>query len=523
MKNKYINFIILLILSACVVSALAYADEVFFVNDDASMLPANMEGVYAIGSSGTDLLAAGKVYALTGKGLQMLGSDEPIGGGGLTYDDETIEIHSDRVKVGLAYSFSSARDSSVPSALLENVNGSGFSIGTYDTNGIFTELAFADADILIVRPGPDNSVDVYLQDGEERIASLDATSRDAYLTVRAVSTEDIDPLTKYAGIEYYGEFCFAVLANDRLTVVNYLDIEQYVMGVCAIEMSERWPIEALKAQAIAARTFVQRMIGKSVYFYNCGFDVTADTYTQAYQGTRNVGDNIRRAVNETENYYLTQDGKLIDALYSAADGGATEDAENVFGYPNSFLIGVFDPYEAMASSENPYASWSVTFTPSQLGAMLGIGPVQTVTATKSRTGNVIKLELITTGGQHATLIRDNCRTQLHLRSIRYDVSRDSSGNFVFKGSGFGHNVGMSQWGAYAMAKYYEKDYRFILGFYYTDIGLSRGELPPKPEPPFEEEPSAEEEPPAEEKVPGETTEEPGENENKRPINEETHE
>ena len=68
-----------------------------------------------------------------------------------------------------------------------------------------------------------------------------------------------------------------------------------------------------------------------------------------------------------------------------------------------------------------------------------------------------------------------------------------------------------------------EDYRFILGFYYTDIGLSRGELPPKPEPPFEEELSAEEEPPAEEKVPGETTEEPGENENKRPINEETHE
>ena len=483
MKNKYFSYIFALFVLICIVSTVAFADEGFFANDASGALPGNLEGVYAIGGGGTELLYRGEIYALTGSGLQQLGTTETQGGGGLVFDDGQVEIQSDRVKVGLAYSFSSSRDTSVPSAVLENVNGSGFSVGIYDEYERFIELAATDASSVLVLPGPDSAVEVYLAN-DERLAALESTAKDAYLVIRAIS-ESEQALTRYAGIEYRGEFCFAVLANDRLTVVNHVDLENYVMGVCAIEMSESWPLEALKAQAIAARTFVQSLIKTSVYYYTCGFDVTADTYTQAYRGTKNVGDNIRTAVSETSNLYLTQNGALIDALYSAADGGATEDAANVFGYPNTCLIGVFDPYEAAAAMENPYASWTVTMTPSQLGALVGIGPVQSVTPTTSRTGNVIKLEFVSTTGQRATLIRDNCRTRLNLKNLRYDISRDSYGNFVFKGSGFGHNLGMSQWGAYAMAKYFEKDHRFILGFYYSKAGLSVGELPPKPEPPPE--------------------------------------
>ena len=144
----------------------------------------------------------------------------------------------------------------------------------------------------------------------------------------------------------------------------------------------------------------------------------------------------------------------------------------MFGYQNDYLIGVMDPYEASAKDENPYAAWTVTLTPSQLGSRLGIGPVKSVVVTTSRLGNVTKLEFISASGEER-------------------VTRDDDGNYVFKGSGFGHNVGMSQWGAYAMAKYYDKDYRFILGFYYTKVGLSSGELPPKPERPPEEEAAVE--------------------------------
>ena len=460
-------------------SFLAVADETFFVNDGNSALPEYFEGVYAIGNGGTELLFTDDVYALTASGLQKLGTAMTNGGGGLLYDDGTVPIVSDRVRVGLNYSYSSSRDSSVASAAFENVGGDRFQT-----------LAETDARNLTIYPSPDGAVDVYRPDENAPICTLDSTSKDLYLVVRPEPFE-AEPLIRYGGISYYGEFACAVLANEKLTVVNNVDLDHYVMGVCAIEMSESWPVEALKAQAVAARTFVQRMIGSSVYYYRCGFDVTADTYTQAYRGTRGVGENIRTAAEETSNQYLTQDGDLIDALYSAADGGATEDSQNVFGYPNTYLLGVYDPFESAAEKENPYSEWTVTMTPAQLGNLLGIGPVRSVTQTTSRTGNTIKLEFVSTGGQTATLIRDNCRTKLGLKNIRYEVTKDETGSFVFSGSGFGHNLGMSQWGAYAMAKYYEKDYRFILGFYYTKVGISYGELP---EPLPTEEPEEETEP-----------------------------
>ena len=506
MKKKHFEtiyiFIIVMIVLLFACSFLATADEEFYVNDGTARLPKEFEGVFAIGKSGTQALFSGDVYALTGSGMQALGAAVSRGGGGLLYEDGTVPIQNSRVKVGLNYSFSASRDSSVASSVLKNAGGGGFSIGCYDEEGVFECLAETEQSELKVLPGPDSGVDVYVSGEESPLFSLEATSRDNYLVVRAEPVSE-KPLIDCGGIAYPGEFAYAVLANDRLTVVNIADLEDYVMGVCAIEMSESWPLEALKAQAVAARTFVQRMIGTSVYYYSCGFDVTADTYTQAYRGTRGVGDTIRTAVEATRNQYLTKEETLIEALYSAADGGATEDAQNVFGFPNDYLRGVLDPFEASAENENPYSEWRVVMTPAQVGARLGIGSVKSITATTSDTGNVVKLEFVSEAGETATLIRDNCRTRLGLKNIRYEISRETNGNFVFTGSGFGHNLGMSQWGAYAMAKYYEKDYRFILGFYYTGVGLSSGELPPVED---DAEPEAEEESAenGEEPLPGET-------------------
>ena len=485
MKNKYFCYIFIVVILLFAASILASADESFYVNDAHSALSARLDQVYVIGGGGVDLLRTEKVYALTGKGMQQLGDTAAMGTGHLD-DGSPVEINSDRVRVGLAYRYSSTRDSSVPSAKLEIIDGTGFSIGYYDEYEDFRLLESVEEGTLVVRPGPDCAVDIFSQDQDELRFSYESTSKDRYLIVRP-EPFDGQTLIRYAGTTYGGEFCFAVLADDRLTVVNFIDLEQYVMGVCAIEMTESWPIEALKAQAVAARTVAQRMIGSSVYYYTCGFDLTADTYSQAYRGTRGVGETIREAVYETRNQYLTYHDELIDAVYSSADGGATEDGENVFGFPNEYLHGVLDPYEESASDENPNSSWKVTMTPAQLGKKVGLGAVQSVTATTSRTGNVIKLELRDAAGHSATLIRDNCRTKLNLKNIRYEISQDDSGNYVFEGSGFGHNAGMSQWGAYAMAKYYAKDYRFILGYYYSDVALAEGELPPKPERPQTEE------------------------------------
>ena len=471
MKKRVFNYILLIVVFLALSFTFVSADSGWYVNDAHSMVPQFFEGVFAIGSSGTAPLSSDRVYALTKNGLQLLGITNPASE--LKYENHRINIASNTVRAGLNYYYSASRDTSVGSAVLENLYGSGYSVGHIGTDGTFAESVSVSGTKLTVKYSGDTCISVYAEGESEPVYVADTSGRNDYLIVHPIS----DRPTTYARHSYYGDFCFAVIGSGQLTVVNMIDIDHYVMGVCACEMSEYWPIEALKAQAVAARTFVQKNISSSVYYYTCGFDVTADTYCQAYNGCGNVGSNIEAAVSGTNNLYLTYNDKLIDAMYSSSDGGSTESNANVFGSTaHPYLVGVTDPYEAAAGSSNPYSSWEVTMTRSQLGSKVGLGPVVSVTPTYSETGNVIKLDLVAADGQKATIIRDSCRTVPGLKSIHYEVTQNSSGNYVFSGGGFGHNVGMSQWGAYAMAKYYNKDYRSILGFYYTGVGLSYGEL-----------------------------------------------
>lgn len=472
MKKKLISYILSAAALLLASAGFAYAESGWFVNDSSTELPQFFDGVYAIGSGGAAPLSADSVYALTANGLELLGSANPVGGGGLVYDGHAVKIASRTVSVGLKYYYSASRDSSVASAELKNSFGSGFAVGYLDENGEFIEVTSTEAAALTVKASVGTSVWVCENGSDIPFYSADFTGRNSYLVVRPIS----DFPTAFSGYKYYGDFGFAVIGGGKLTVVNLVDIEQYVMGVCACEMSESWPTETLKAQAVASRTYVQKMAGSSVYYYSCGFDVTADTYCQAYHGDSGVGKNIIAAVTDTENQYLTYQDTLINAMYSASDGGATESNLNVYGSSgDAYLCGVIDPYEASAVN-NPYGSWRVTMMPAELGAKVGIDAVKSITPTYSDTGNVIKLDFVSVSGKKATVIRDSCRTVMGLKSIHYEISNDDAGNFVFTGGGFGHNLGMSQWGAYAMAKYFEKDYQSILGFYYTGVGLSYGEL-----------------------------------------------
>ena len=388
MKKKYYSYIYIFLAFLLLASVCAAADGGFFVNDAESRLPDDFGNVFAVGSGGTELLPSGELFALTASGLESLGSADARGGGGLVREDGAVQIADDRVRVGLFYNYSEARDNSVESSVLLNPAGGGFVFGIYDEDGEFQPFAETAASRITLLPSADGTVSAFDADTEDYLCSLGNTSKDKYLIVRP-SPYDAFSLTTCIGVNFYGDFGFAVIGNDKLTVVNIVDIELYVMGVCAVEMTESWPLEALKAQAVAARTFAQRNIGRGTYYATCGFDVTNDTYCQVYRGTRGVGGNIWAAAVQTTNRYLTRDGVLIEALYSAADGGATEDAENVFGYPNAYLRGVVDSYEAAAEQENPYASWKVTLTPKQLGSRVGIAPVRSVVETRSRTGNVV--------------------------------------------------------------------------------------------------------------------------------------
>ena len=451
------------------------ADGGIFVNDGDNELDRPLTEYYAVGAGGVDRIGNTKITVLSASGISELGTENYIGGGGLVYDDHTVPIRSAVIRVGLRYYYSDGRDTSLAAANLENAVGSGYAFGYYDENRCFVELERTEERQVTMRPLGETGIGVYITGTDTLLYSQETTGKTDRLGILPLCEEE-DAITWFAGKRYYGGFEYAVLNPGGITVINTLPIEQYTMGVCACEMGESFPPEALKAQAVAARTYAQKNMGSSVYISRCGFDVTADTYSQAYNGYYLVGKNVTEAVRATENEYLTWNDSLIDALYFSSDGGATEDNSNVNGYASHpYLAGVWDPYEAAVSEINANASWRVTYSAQRLGAQLGVGAIESAETEKSPTGNTIALRLTSEQGETILLQRDRCRTALGRRSLRYDVSRDEDGSFVFEGSGWGHSLGMSQWGAYAMAAHYQKTYREILGFYYTGVGLSYGE------------------------------------------------
>ena len=435
---------------------------------------------YAINGSKKTAPVSGDIYMISANGIEYVGTapetdvpDEYAGGGGLVYDDGRVSIPTNTIYVGLRYFLSSSRDSSVKSANLENAVGSGYEFGYFDDDRDFVALDSTEETRITMRPISGAGIGVFVTGTDVLLYRADFTDAANMLAVRPISGRQ-EAVTWFAGNKYYGSFAYAAAGKDGVSVTNIVDVEKYVMGVCAKEMNEDYPLEALKAQAVAARTYAANNITNSLYYYNCGFDVTADTYCQAYSGCGDVGQKVIEAVNSTENQYLTYEGALCDAQYFSADGGGTESNVNVNGNDfHPYLTGVIDPYEAACSDVNYYSSWTYSFTSSVLGAKAGLTDVAAVSAEYSDTGNVIRLTLTSSQGKTVALSLGNCRTALGLPSMHYTVDK-VNGNFVFTGSGWGHSLGMSQYGARAMAEYYDKTYKDILGFYYTGVGLSFG-------------------------------------------------
>lgn len=287
-----------------------------------------------------------------------------------------------------------------------------------------------------------------------------------------------EALTWFKGFKYHGGFEYIRRTGDKLTVINVVDIEDYVMGVIPYEMSSSWPLEALKAQAMCARTYAATHFN-SLPTYQA--DVTNDTYSQAYLGDNATTEYTDSAVLATAGLYITYNGELINAMYSSADGGATENSENVMYSAVPYLKGKVDPYEAAADDINYNAEWSVTLSGTELASAVNgngysLGAVTGVETTLSPTGNVIGITFKDASGASATFEKSGCYNfvtgSLGLKSIHFEAVSSASG-FTFNGSGWGHSVGMSQYGAYAMANTYGFTYDQIINFYYTGVALSR--------------------------------------------------
>ena len=362
--------------------------------------------------------------------------------------------------------------------------------------------------------------------------------------VRPLPIANEKPETWFRGYRYNGGFRYERRSGTLLTVVNMVATEDYVKGILPYEMSNTWPLEALKTQACCARTYAMTTLNRHSAD---GFDLCVEIHCQVYRGRNQSNARTDQAVDETAGMYVTYNGQPAETYYSAANGGASESVVNVWGTARPYLIGVIDPYEADIISMYRSYYWSVSFTQAQLTQRLRDRGYDFATIASVRvsqrtpTGNVLSVVITDVNGKSQTFTRQSqLRTALGVATQNFSIvgsgesqipggiyvnspaqqlppgaqyiaidgtgaaaavpggtmfaidgsgnvtSVDSSGGgtssdgtgfvngvITINGAGNGHLVGMSQWGAYSMARFHDKTFDEIIKFYFPGVDITQ--------------------------------------------------
>ncbi|MEA4848142.1 MAG: SpoIID/LytB domain-containing protein [Clostridiaceae bacterium] len=323
---------------------------------------------------------------------------------------------------------------------------------------------------------------------------------------------------QYKGKKYRGSITMQSLPESDVTLINELPFDQYLYSVVPSEMPASWHMEALKAQAVAARNYALVTMGRHSAY---GFDLCATEHCQAYNGLAQENSRTTEAVDATGGKIITYNGALISTFFHSSSGGHTEDSENVWGTKTDYIRGVDDKY----SLGSPYDNWTVELGRDEIKEMLAqsdidLGEIRDIRVLEtSQYGRVTRLEISGTKETRVfekEKIRSIIGTRL-LKSICYNLKTDAdifvrsslfntseqgrtscmyvasasgkttvkgSGNkisvkgmngtkaynvvpdkYTFDGKGFGHGLGMSQYGAKGMAEA-GYNYQKILEYYY---------------------------------------------------------
>jgi len=339
---------------------------------------------------------------------------------------------------------------------------------------------------------------------------------------------------RHAGKPYRGRLEILVAGSlGLLSVVNHVDMEDYLLGVVPSEMPASWPLEALKAQAVAARTYAASNLGRHA---RSGFDLCFDIHCQAYGGVAVEHAATSTAVRQTAGLVATYGGRLINAVYHAHAGGATDSSRVIWGSAEPYLVGTTRTYErpyhwTISNSRREVervVARHVSDLPDGLFPVLELVPhtftaggratrvtVEGAAATSQITANQLRNSLGTyrlrsgnftatpvwvaavweatsaCGGLEAVLPVVTWVPGAHGTGVLVWQQQAATGGppngpgqeaaatlgwlepsfFVFAGEGFGHGVGMSQWGAREMAVQ-GFDYRAILTNFYAGVSLT---------------------------------------------------
>ena len=358
--------------------------------------------------------------------------------------------------------------------------------------------------------------------------------------------------THFRGYRYYGGFRYERRVNSAMTVVNIVNLEDYVKGVIPYEMSPSWPLEALKAQALCARTYAISMLNKHS---SHGFDLCTEMDCQVYRGRGSASTTSDNAVNQTAGLFITYNGNLCETYYASSHGGGSENNENIWvGTARPYLRGVLDSYEedinisgyswtrtisqstvtANVRKTYPSAStivsmWVSQYTPtgnvlsvtvkdsngkdytfSRRGGLQSLLGVDAVRSQRFNIGSVtwkpggsiyanVPAQQITTsqynvisateGGAVSTTTVSGSLTAIDgtgasgtMKTVIGGGAGTQSGsptspvggNFTITGRGWGHSIGMSQWGAYSQAQVHKRTAEQIIKHYFTGVQITKG-------------------------------------------------
>lgn len=438
------------------------------------------------------------------------------------------------LRIGLCFE---SNGTAMTTLKLSNSVGKGFKFGTFDSSKKFvSNNVTTAASVTAINLNVVNGM-VVVTNAANNSVLYQVSTATAALAVMPIEngTGKAVTMTNWS-FAYYGGFDIKALSSGKMQVVNVVGLEDYVKGVIPAEMSSSWHIEALKAQAMCARNYAIKHLGK-----HGDFDLCDTSECQVYDGTYFANATSDAAVDATAGKFVLYNDKPCDTFFYSANGGASESSENVWVTPLPYLVGKFDEYDT--GGDSTHKSWTYTYTGAEISEMLKnwgytIGTVTTVTPTYTAVGNIFSLTFsdgkttVTVKKQDAGNILCSSKLDKHTYSQRFTITGSSSTatglyinnsstplesifssnatggdggvskvtvnagkisvitdsgvqtidsygsgrtqtgpTFVIKGSGWGHNVGMSQYGAKAMAEL-GKTYDEIIKYYFTGVTIA---------------------------------------------------
>jgi stage II sporulation protein D len=284
----------------------------------------------------------------------------------------------------------------------------------------------------------------------------------------------------YIGDRWYRGRTLVTPSKSGLVAVNYVDLEQYLYSVLGGEMNGNWPQEALKAQAVAARSYAlyhrERAIAASR-----PYDVVDTTASQVYRGIQDESTGTQMAVNATASQVLAYGNRPIEAVFHSSAGGCTENSEDVWLNPVPYLKSVREGFQEVS----PVAQWEIDIPRNELSKRIpGVGNIVAFEPVSITTCGRIKSMQVVGDRGRKTISGEALQTALNLKSTLFNIlpppaleaskAKEQASPTMFQviGRGFGHGLGLSQWGAYNLALG-GNNYQQILGLYYKNASLGK--------------------------------------------------